>query len=228
MARTVVPDAVFPSQGQLEIPLLRMDMQADFIDLPCLQYGSRHSRRVINRGTWHFYVDDYRFQTIWDDPERIVDTGVRTCVEPNPSIFDQTPTAMAVGLVYRKRWIARYWQERGVRVIVDLNVAERHMSLNLRGVPSGWRSYATRAYHERPDDLQREYEVACRHRGGSDVWFLVVGGVWVRKWCEQHQAVWVRVHKNFEDQAKSPHALRAASDSESILDSEKDGPDGQG
>ncbi|MFA5186304.1 MAG: DUF4417 domain-containing protein [Patescibacteria group bacterium] len=199
MSRLDVPDCLFPSRGLLQIPELRLDMQADFLDLPVLQWGTRHSRRFVNKGTWHFYSPDYRFQSIWDSPDRLVETEAHTAVEPNPSIFDQTPTAMAVGLIYKKRWVARYWQERGVKVFVDLNVAERHMSLNLRGVPQGWRAYATRGYAERPEDIEREFQVACKHRGSADVLFLVVGGVKVRPLCERLRSLFVPLPRNTDE-----------------------------
>jgi hypothetical protein len=172
-----VPDCVFPTDNELEIPTLRLDMQADFLDMPLLPWGHGGGRRhAINRGSWHFYVDDYAFESIWRNPALLPATECRTSIEPNPSVFDVSPIPVAVWATYRKRWVARYWQERGVRIVVDMNVAERYVRMNLRGVPRGWRAYATRGYGDRLEDVRREYELACEHRGSSDVLFIVYGG----------------------------------------------------
>jgi len=171
-----VPDCVFPTDNDLEIPLLRLDMQADFLDAPVLQWGSCRGRHQINRGTWHGYSEDRVLEGIWRNPALVVATECRTCVEPNFSVFDLFPIPVVVWATYRKRWIARYWQERGVRVLVDLNVAERYMGMNLRGVPTGWRAYATHGYCDRLGDLEREHDVACQHRGSRDLLFVVYGG----------------------------------------------------
>lgn len=39
--------------------------------------------------------------------------------------------------IYKKRFLARAMQEKGIGVFVDLNVAPKFYKLNLMGVPKG-------------------------------------------------------------------------------------------
>jgi Domain of unknown function (DUF4417) len=99
---------------------------------------------------------------------------------------------VALHQIYRKRWLARYWQQLGVRIVVDLNIAERHYDLALLGVPRGWSWYATRGYVDRLDNAIAEYELACEHADGKTVNFMVYGGgKAVRELCQERGWLWV-------------------------------------
>jgi hypothetical protein len=187
-----VPDCLWPTDNEYGIPSLRLDLQADAVDLPVIVWGaSRRKSRIL--GSIAFYTDDYRFNALWKDPTPIINSGCVNVVEPNFSVFDQTPLAKVLWETYRKRWLARYWQEHGgVRVFVDLNVAPCYQQYNLLGVPQGWRAFATRGLSENVDLLDEEYQVACERRGRSDVLMLVYGGGReVRAKCLQNQWVWI-------------------------------------
>lgn len=168
-------DYRWPSSNELEIPDLRFDRAPLGPDVPVVPWGSR-SRRGRFRGTWHFYVDDYRFAQLWQKPEVVVESGASAIIEPNFSVFDQTPFPVALWATYRKRWLSRYYQECGLQVWVDLNVSEAHSELNLMGVPRGWRWYATRGYDERLDDLRREHALAAAHAGVEPLLIVYGGG----------------------------------------------------
>lgn len=166
-------DLIYPSSNELEIPDIVLEHQ-DSVDVPLVAWGSR-SRRGEFRGTWHFYVDDYRFSQIWERPERLCATGALGAVEPNFSVYEQTPFPVALWATYRKRWLARFWQSRGLSVWVDLNVSEAHSEINLIGVPRGWKWFATRGYDERIEDLRREHALAVMHAEATPI-LLVYGG----------------------------------------------------
>ena len=171
-----MPDALWPTDNDEGIPLLRLDLQADAVDLPVVQWGTVRRTRPMT-GTWSFYVDDYRFNRLWQDPSAVLNSACINVVEPNFSVGLNTPRAVALYQIYRKRWLARLWQEfRGIRVFVDLNVARRYAQENLLGVPPGWRAYATRGSSRYLDDLDFEYGLACEKRGNEDILFVVYGG----------------------------------------------------
>jgi len=46
-------------------------------------------------------------------------------------LFDTTPVAYGLHQIYKKRWISRYWQECGVKVWADLNVAKKFQKWTL-------------------------------------------------------------------------------------------------
>jgi hypothetical protein len=190
-----VPDALWPSDNAWGIPTLDNLLQANAVDLPVTLWGAvKRTKRM--RGTWLFYCDDYRFEALWRDPSTVVNTRCVSAVEPNFSIGPQTPKAMALWQVYRKRWLARWWQSCGIRIFVDMNVdTETFADIMLLGVPKGWKAYATRGYSERLGFTVREYELACEHAETDRVLFLLYGG---NKDCEELAKsrgwVWISEH----------------------------------
>lgn len=134
-----VPDCIFPTDNEAEIPCLRLDMQPKFCDIPFLCFGEQKRTYQMNGcGTLHFYTDDYRFSSVYDHPEKIMQHNPANVVEPNYSLFAETPVAFGLQAIYKKRFIGRALQERGFRVFVDLNVASKFYKLNMIGVPFGY------------------------------------------------------------------------------------------
>ncbi len=185
MAQYRVPDTVFPTDNDYEIPVLRRDLQADFVDLPVTGWGAS-SRKDRMRGTWHFYVDDEKFNRVWKHPDLPLTTKAVACVEVNFSTNDQMPFAVGLHRIFMKRWLSRFWQEHGMPIWVDLNVAGKFSGYNLYGVPEGWKSYAAHAVDSRLDDLETDIRLADG-RSGGDFRMLVYGGAsGVANFCKQY------------------------------------------
>lgn len=191
-----VPDAVWPSDNDWGIPLLDINLQATALDLPFETWGaSERKRRML--GTWHFYTQDYRYEALWKDPTPIIETGAVNLVEPNFSCYNQMARAFALFQIYRKRWMARYWQSFGIKVFADLNVAEPFYDLNLLGVPAGWKAWATRGYSERIASAEKEYKMAVERAGTSSILFVVYGGgKQVKAACQSNGWLWFDEQEN--------------------------------
>ena len=170
-----VPDAVWGTDNEYGIPMLDINMQADHLEAPFMGWGTK-ARKNRMTGTYHFYVDDSRFEQVWRDPIDIANSACYAIVEPNFSIYTDMPKAVALWQMFRKRWITRWLQSIGVKAIVDLNIAHRHDDLRFIGVPEGWKAYCTRAYSERLDETVKEYEQAVKHSGGGTILFVCYGG----------------------------------------------------
>lgn len=168
-------DCIFPTDNAYGIPVLAIERQALTLDVPCLGWGSI-ARTAKMPGTWHFYTDDYRFRAIINKPEQVINTGCVTCVEPNFTLSEVLPLAVALYLTYQKRWISRLWQSSGIRIIADLNVSPKYRSLNFIGIPRGWTAYATHGYSDRVEDTLEDYRTAQQHAGTNNILFLVYGG----------------------------------------------------
>lgn len=172
-----VPDALYPSDNEYGIPLLDINLQADCVELPCQIWKSRaQGRKRFNTGTFFFYVDDTKFTALKSDPTPLLNSLCTTAGELNYSMGADMPQAIVLALLYWKRWIARFWQSKGVRIIVDLNVAPRWQHLNLLGVPKGWKAYATRGYVAYLDVIEEQYAMAQTHSGIVNPLFVVYGG----------------------------------------------------
>jgi uncharacterized protein DUF4417 len=91
-------------------------------------YDQRNTVKVEDRSkTWlHFFLDDYRFECVWNQPKRYLDIvkGYAGVLAPDFSAYPEWPMAAKLWNVYRSRWCARYWQEHGVTVIPVVTWAE--------------------------------------------------------------------------------------------------------
>lgn len=206
LGRWDVPDALFATDNEWGVPLLDVRMQGTAVVAPVQPWGQgAGARSRTNPGMWHFYTEDYRFQALWDDPSPIVTSGCGAVVEPNFSAYIEMAPAIVLYRTYQKRWLARFWQSMGIRVFVDLNVAENHADVNLLGVPKGWKAWATRGYTERLDATVREYERAVAHAGTEDILFFVYGGgKAVKQLCQERGWTWLMEQR---DAAKAPAEL---------------------
>lgn len=200
---TLTPDTTFPSDNSFGIPSLLLNLQGDYIDLPALPWGAKARRRCRRQnwsvGTFHFYVDDYRFSAVWDKPDNLVEWCPVSVVEPNYTTGLHTTLAEVLWLTYKKRWLARYWQSKGIRVFVDLFVEPRFYEANLLGVPRTWRSFATRyqAFDHigQPwgfEGLESDYRATVQHTGTTENNFCVVGGSEpTENYCAERGWLWI-------------------------------------
>ncbi len=69
-------------------------------------------------GCTHFFLDDFRFCSIWNDPHTSLD-HIKTSVvlSPDFSLYRDWPLALQIWNTYRNRWCAAFWQSRGLDVI---------------------------------------------------------------------------------------------------------------
>ena len=188
-----VPDCLFQTDNDLEIPTLRLDMQPKVCDIPFVCFGEQKRTFQMNgQGTLHFYTDDYRFQSVYDHPEKILQHNPANIVEPNFSLFNETPIAFGLQAVYKKRFVARAMQEKGIRVFVDLNVAPKFYKLNLIGIPQGYSAFCTRGYSDRLNQLEFEYEMAKFIANGNPLTFVCYGGGELcKQFCREHGLIYV-------------------------------------
>ena len=89
----------------------------------------------------HFFIDDYQFERIWNRPEDYVARLKEyACVcTPDFSPYGNMPIALQIYNHYRKHWVGRYLQERGVTVIPTIRCSTNPESLKwyLDGEPRG-------------------------------------------------------------------------------------------
>ena len=190
-----IPDTLFSTDNDWEIPVLDDSMQAMEVALPACKWGEQS--RVVNlngNGTIHFFTDDYKFSALYENPAKLMNAHPRNIVEPNFSLFLDMAPAFGLQAIYKKRVIARMAQDRGIRVFVDLNVAQKFIKLNLIGVPRGWRSFATRGYSDRLGGLELEYRIAeasAAFAGRKPLFVVYGGGEKCRDFCKEVGAIYI-------------------------------------
>ena len=74
----------------------------------------------------HFYVDDYQFERIWNEPERYIQVLKEyDCVlTPDFSLYMDMPYSMKIWNVFRSRLIGQMCQDAGLKVIPTVSWAE--------------------------------------------------------------------------------------------------------
>lgn len=173
--KQMMGDVLFESNNIFDIPNLLLEMQAGKLELPLSPWGA-NSRLRKDVTTYHFYVDDYRFEHLFKDPTNLLTSGCKAIVEPNCSLHDQTPIAFGLSQIYKKRWLARYMQECGVKVYVDLNVSHKFIEYNKMGVPKGYNAFMTRGLIGWMDSLKSDLQVAQEISGLEKPNLIVYGG----------------------------------------------------
>lgn len=169
-------DRLYDSNNEFDIPTLLMEQQPENgLLLPFAAWGA-DSRLRKDIATYCFYVEDYRFEAIWKDPTIVINSGCIAVVEPNLSLFDTTPIAYGLQQIYKKRWIARYYQECGIKVYADLNVSKKFKEYNKMGIPQGYNAFATRGYTDRVEYLLEEIEIARQISEKDKPNMIVYGG----------------------------------------------------
>lgn len=109
--------ARFEGVGDYDIPTLEktdFDSGVEFIPF---NYAASCKNRE-NKGI-HFFVDDYQFIRLWNDPDRYVPMlqQFRYVLTPDFSLYTDFPKALQIWNHYRKHWIGAYMQMYGIDVI---------------------------------------------------------------------------------------------------------------
>lgn len=108
---------IFNGVGEYGIP----QIQPENIDLPDEFIGFNYAKTTKdreNKGV-HFFIDDYQFQRLWNNPDRYLDmlTQFRCVMTPDFSMYTDFPKVIQIYNHYRKHWIGAYLQENGIQVI---------------------------------------------------------------------------------------------------------------
>ena len=189
--RSMFKDVLYDSDNEFEIPNLLLEQQAGNLELPFTPWGA-NSRLRKDVATYHFYVDDYRFEKLWKDPINLLTSGCKAIVEPNCSCHDQTPIAWGIQLIYKKRWLSRYLQEVGIKVYADLNVSHKFIEYNKMGIPKGYNAFFTRGMDGWMESLKLDLQVAQEISGRTKPNLLVYGGgAEIKEFCRKNGLLYV-------------------------------------
>lgn len=85
----------------------------------------------------HFFIHDYQFERVWNDPERYVDKlrQYEAVMAPDFSPYTDMPKALRIYNTYRRNWCAAYWQANGITVIPVVRACEEDADFCFEGLP---------------------------------------------------------------------------------------------
>lgn len=122
---------------QYNLPLLQKVRTVGRYDMPMLAkqdvtppdmlmgFNYATGKKTVKHCGIHFFIDDYQFQRVWNQPDRYIAPLKRfKCVlAPDFSTYMDMPEAMKIWNVFRSRLIGAYWQACGLKVIPTLQWA---------------------------------------------------------------------------------------------------------
>lgn len=95
--------------------------------------------RVQEYDKWvHFYINDFLFNRVWNNPKRYMEllTKYAGVFSPDFSLFRDTPYPVQQFNHYRRQWCGAYWQENGITVIPNVRWSdEKSYEWCFDGVP---------------------------------------------------------------------------------------------
>lgn len=114
----------YPGSSRVGIPdLLPQTFILPDVIPPLLKYRSPAPVAQIAGSLCHFFLFDSHFESCWTHPARAVSHVRRFwgALTPDFSMYVGWPEAMQIWNCYRSRWVGRFWQEQGLRVIPTVN-----------------------------------------------------------------------------------------------------------
>lgn len=112
-------------------------LTAGWFEMPTLQpekfipedlIGFNYVLNTENRDAGvHFFLDDYQFERIWNDPEFYIEKlkSFQCMLTPNFSLYMDMPIATKIWNTYRSRLIGQIAQREGLKVIPTICWAEK-------------------------------------------------------------------------------------------------------
>lgn len=108
---------IYDGVGEYGIPQLEPTHMTSFGEFIGFNYAASTKERA-EKGV-HFFVDDYQFNRLWNNPDRYLNMlqQFRCVMTPDYSTYTDFPKVIQIYNHYRKHWIGAYFQENGIEVI---------------------------------------------------------------------------------------------------------------
>lgn len=110
----------FATVGRWDIPLIhKQSLDTSDIKLVACSDTRANDRPENTKKGVHFFVDDYRFNGIYDHPERTISrySQYAFLLSPDYSTYSDMSMWWQLENVAKNRWVGAYWQSKGLTVI---------------------------------------------------------------------------------------------------------------
>ena len=106
----------FKGDGVFEIPKIEKE-EIELENVELIGYDKLNENETDK--IVHFFLDDYKFEAIWNDPEPRIERlkKYKAVLAPNYSIYTEMPLSLKVYNTFRSRWCGAYLQSKGIKVI---------------------------------------------------------------------------------------------------------------
>lgn len=118
----------FKTVGLWDIPLIKkQNINLNNIQLiACSDTKSNDNKENKKRGV-HFFVDDYRFEGIYTNPERTLEkySQYAFLLTPDFSLYSDMNYWRQLENVAKNRWVGAFWQHYGITVIPTISWSDK-------------------------------------------------------------------------------------------------------
>ena len=124
------------TEGAYGMPTLE---PVDYVPERLLGFNYAKSSQDFS-ATIHFYLDDYLFERVWQNPDKYMPilSQFRAVMTPNFSIYLDMPEAMKIWNTFRARLLGQMFQDYGMTVIPIVYWSdERSYDWCFDGIPEG-------------------------------------------------------------------------------------------
>ncbi len=106
----------FSRNGTFEVPIIIKE-EVSLENLSLIGYDKLSSGK--GEQVVHFFLDDYKFEVLWNDPEPRIDklSAFKAVLSPQFSIYTEMPVSIQIYNTFRNRWCGAYLQSKGIKVI---------------------------------------------------------------------------------------------------------------
>lgn len=113
----------YESSGRWGIPIIRKQ-QLDLSKIDLISYSDISCIDTINlhKGV-HFFIDDYRFESIYNYPERSLEKlrKYKFLLSPDYSLYADMQPWRQIQSIGKSRWVGAYWQENNLIVVPTIS-----------------------------------------------------------------------------------------------------------
>lgn len=106
--------------GDYDMPFVyAQDIELDDISLIGFNNIKSFEREASKNKTVHFFLDDYKFDEVWKNPEQELTrlSQYAQLLSPDFSVYADMPTPLQIYSVFKNRWCASFWQFNKMAVI---------------------------------------------------------------------------------------------------------------
>ncbi|MBU5469812.1 DUF4417 domain-containing protein [Falcatimonas sp. MSJ-15] len=110
----------FETDGKWEIPLIKKrDVELSNVNLIAISDTKYNDREENRRRGVHFFVDDYKFENVYKNPERAIVrlSQYSFVLTPDFSTYSNMNYWRQLESVAHSRWCGAFWQDQGMSVI---------------------------------------------------------------------------------------------------------------
>lgn len=109
----------FDKEGRCGFPIIKkQELDTDNLELISCSDVSKNDTKNLHKGV-HFFVDDFRFETIYNHPRKSLERygKYRFLLTPDYSLYAEMDPWRQIESVGKARWVGAKWQEEGKIVI---------------------------------------------------------------------------------------------------------------